>query len=1049
MIILFFGCAKKVSYKWYKTVDDKFLLWTSDSSYDYLWEGESIGGIANGVGQLKTLKADSIISLIKFTKANPLVFGALDKNSIENFDDDLYVGETKDRKMHGFGVYIKENNIVYIGEFNKGSIDGENSKYTDGKLLYQGSWLRNKKNGFGIFYQSDGSIKEGFWKNGKLDSLQEQKLRLKQGNYTGYVVNGIPNGFGELIFKDSSKYIGNWKNSLREDYGVFTNKKGDTIDGDWSKDELDGDVSIISKLFEYEGNYVNGKKEGYGAIVFSNGTLYSGDWKGGNMNGFGELMTNDGVLYDGEWLNGIPDGMGRYSYLNIEEYEGEWKDGKPNGVGIFDSEDYKYEGSFTNGLLNGFGEINYKISKDKYQGYFKEGVKDNIGEYFFNSGNNYKGAFEKDQFNGIGIFTYKDGSNYQGDFSEGLFYGEGTLTLKQPEGDVVITGNWNGNSEFPEVASMLFANGDLYEGPLVNGKPTEMGLWSSKEERIAIEKNEQLKKDNRSLFERAFDFYKKHKETFDDALDKVAIILDVVEVTAYTFAVVTGPETLGIGAAIGGGVLLLARGINIGLHGIKAGLSSLEVVEALGGGEKGKELLSVLTKFILKIKTNAPKLYESIINLEDINSDKLIQDFKKFAIVNGIDEDSLNAIDQETLITSLESLAADVSMLALTAIAIPGSKLGKSIGKSFSKGSEVVYKAVKSRKVLKPLFKTGKTFQKKITVNLSKGITKAIAKTGAKSSVKGNDLFLKSILLKSSKNIKEVKKKLKNKRESSDKLQDIKPSKKAKKKKRKKENKDGFPFKLVNWKNNQLKRGKKFTLQKNKRSISIKMNGVTKARAYSVGPKIVITVASHFDGERKINPVILGPLVRKATYKVNSAIYTTDNKSRPKKAVLPVITKGMFLGSVDRYSITGATESEIAIEHDRISGQIDDGGHLIAHTLGGVKANINIVPQYRKMNRGPFKTVESFIKDNQSYIKNYNVEVHYNVSSSTFRPNQFYQSFYFYGDIQKIKNLQRNLLGKNQKLKFIEINKGFYKCILGTSNEPLEIIENKTLKIAA
>ncbi|MEO5991302.1 MAG: DNA/RNA non-specific endonuclease, partial [Ferruginibacter sp.] len=868
-----------------------------------------------------------------------------------------------------------------------------------------------------------------------------QKLKLNQGDYTGYVVNGMPNGLGKLIFKDSSKYDGNWKDGLWEEYGVFTNKKGDTIDGDWSKGKLDGEASVISKFLEYEGGYVNGKKDGYGAIVFSNGTLYSGDWKGDEMSGFGELITTEGVVYDGEWLNGVPNGVGQYTYLDIEEYEGEWEDGRPKGTGVFNCEDYTYEGSFTNGLLNGFGEINYKKTKDKYNGYFKEGIKDSIGEYTFNSGNNYKGTFEKDQFNGIGIFTYKDGSNYQGDFYEGLFYGAGTLTLKQPEGDVTITGNWNGNSEFPEVGSMLFANGDLYEGPLVNGKPTEKGLWSSEEERIAIERNEQLKKDNRSLSERSFDFYKKNKETINNVLDKTTMILDVVEVVALA------ATASGVLAPIAGPIFIVVKGVNIAAHSAKVGLSSLEVVEALGGGEKGKKLLSGLTKFILEIKKTAPELYESLTNLENINSDQLISDFKKFAIANGIDEASLNAIDQETLVATLKTLAVDTAMLALSAM--PGSKLGKSIGKSFSAGGKIIYKAAKSKKALKPLFKTGEAFQKKIMVDLSKGTTKTIAKTGSKSSIKGNENFLKNAISKSSKNGLQTKSKLKNNRALSNKLNNIKPSGKGSGRSRKNKNKDGLPFKLVNWKNNQLKIGKKFTLLKNKRSISIKMNGETKARAYSAGSKIVISVAGHFDGDRKINTVILGPLVRKATYKVNSAIYTTDNKSRPKKAVLPIITKGMFLGSVDRNTITGATESEIAIEHHRISGQVDDGGHLIAHTLGGVKANINIVPQYYKMNRGPFKIVESFIKENQFHIKKYNVEVHYDVSSTTFRPNDFYQSFYFYGDIEKIKNLQRKLLGKNQSLKFIEISKGIYKCILGTSNEPSEILENTVLNIAA
>lgn len=38
---------------------------------------------------------------------------------------------------------------------------------------------------------------------------------------------------------------------------------------------------------------------------------------------------------------------------------------------------------------------------------------------------------------------------------------------------VAITGFWPADGSFPKEASILFANGDLYEGPLHNGVPTK------------------------------------------------------------------------------------------------------------------------------------------------------------------------------------------------------------------------------------------------------------------------------------------------------------------------------------------------------------------------------------------------------------------------------------------------------------------------------------------------------------------------------------------------------------------------------------------------
>lgn len=1046
LTFLFFGCTKDINYKWSKTIDERYLLWIPDLGYEYLWEGGQIENIANGKGKLTIIKEDSIVEISHYSQRKPLFYGAIDEKSIKKIEEDFYVGDNRDLKFHGFGVYVKPNkSVIYIGEFKNGLVSGKSTKYKNGKIKYKGGWLYGEKNGLGTFYQSDGTTKEGFWKKGKLDSLQLQQLNFKDGIYKGHVVNGTPNGNGKIIYNDSSKYIGNWQDGKRHNLGVYISKNGDTIDGNWSNNKLEGLVSYVTNSQEYEGYYRNDKKDGFGSLILKNGTMYSGDWKNGKASGFGEYIDNNGVSYDGEWLNGLPQGLGTYAYLALESYKGEWYNGKPEGIGVFKCSDYNYEGHLSNGIFNGFGKINYKETGDYYNGYFKEGLKDSIGEYNFNSGNNYKGIFKKDQFDGLGIFTFKDGSNYQGEFSNGLFYGQGTLTLKQPEGDVSITGNWNGDSNFPNVASILFSNGDLYEGPLVNGKPTKQGLWSSKEERLLIEKGEQLKQENTSLSDRFLHFYTKNKKYIDDVLDKTTLILDAVEVVALTATAVLAPT--GVGGAIAGSVFGVVKGLNIAAHSLKVGLSALDVINALGGGEKGKEIMLILKKYIIEIKNNNPQLYDSLINLENINSDILVREFKKFAIANGVDEVFLNNIDQVKLESALKSLAIDTAMLALSAI--PGLKLGKSI----SKTSQIVLKSIKSQKKLGPLFKLGQKYQKTIAVNLQKGVTKSITKVGGKSIAKGEKIFLKkstsNLARRSSKNIKN----LKNKRNASNKLDTKIPKNKVPKRNRKDRNKDGIPYKLVSWLNKQrlkVSNRKKIniTLKKNKRSITIKYNGVSKARAYAIGSKIVISVAGHFDGNRKINPVILGPLVRKATYKVNSAIYFTDNRCRPKKAILPIITKGMILGEVKRTSIKGATESGIAQEHDREDGGIDDGGHLIAHTLGGVKANINIVPQYRKMNRGPFKIIETFVKKHKLLIKMYTVGVDYSTKSYKFRPNNFYQSFIFRGDKKLLEDLQKKLFLKDQVFKFKEVD-GIYKCSLGTSNDVTEIIKNTILKTAA
>lgn len=54
----------------------------------------------------------------------------------------------------------------------------------------------------------------------------------------------------------------------------------------------------------YEGEVVNGQREGFGKIVFPDGGVYEGEWKNNKMNGKGTLLyANGNKAYEGEWLD--------------------------------------------------------------------------------------------------------------------------------------------------------------------------------------------------------------------------------------------------------------------------------------------------------------------------------------------------------------------------------------------------------------------------------------------------------------------------------------------------------------------------------------------------------------------------------------------------------------------------------------------------------------------------------------------------------------------------------------------------------------------------
>lgn len=68
----------------------------------------------------------------------------------------------------------------------------------------------------------------------------------------------------------------------------------------------------------------------------------------------------------------------------------------------------------------------------------------------------------------------------------------------------------------------------------------------------------------------------------------------------------------------------------------------------------------------------------------------------------------------------------------------------------------------------------------------------------------------------------------------------------------------------------------------------------------------------------------------------------------------------------------------------------DEGGHLIASSLGGAGDRINIVPQARTLNRGDWKAMENTIRKELEAGKSVSVKIEVGYpSGNTTRPDKF------------------------------------------------------------
>lgn len=192
---------------------------------------------------------------------------------------------------------------------------------------------------------------------------------------------------------------------------------------------------------EYRGNFIDGKKEGFGIYTWSTGSTYEGNWKNDNKNGYGVYKNKEGFIYEGEYLEGKKEGKGKLLFPKGDYYIGDFKNdritGKGKSVTIKGS---IYEGDFVDGKWNGQGKLINPFYTS--EGEFRNGKLNGKGKVTMKNGDFYEGEIVDDQANGQGILTFKK----KGVFLKGIFNGKkiiGTAKIEIPSKNIVYDINFN------------------------------------------------------------------------------------------------------------------------------------------------------------------------------------------------------------------------------------------------------------------------------------------------------------------------------------------------------------------------------------------------------------------------------------------------------------------------------------------------------------------------------------------------------------------------------------------------------------------------------
>uniref|UniRef100_A0A7S0WZ70 MORN repeat-containing protein 5 n=1 Tax=Chlamydomonas leiostraca TaxID=1034604 RepID=A0A7S0WZ70_9CHLO len=200
----------------------------------------------------------------------------------------------------------------------------------------------------------------------------------------------------------------------------------------------------------YKGEYnAAGQRHGFGKYTYPNGfATYEGQYVNGEKQGQGRLTFKDGGWYEGTFVQDEISGHGTRRFANGSTFTGQFELGEMHGPGVLT-------------LANG----------DRFEGTMDHNRMQGEGVYTFRNGDVYQGDFIDHQMTGRGVMQYASGDRYEGEWLCGLRHGQGECAYAC--GDH-YAGCWQDGLFNGEGRLHLPAAGIVYEGIFLDGHPTQL-----------------------------------------------------------------------------------------------------------------------------------------------------------------------------------------------------------------------------------------------------------------------------------------------------------------------------------------------------------------------------------------------------------------------------------------------------------------------------------------------------------------------------------------------------------------------------------------------
>uniref|UniRef100_A0A7N0V8F2 Uncharacterized protein n=1 Tax=Kalanchoe fedtschenkoi TaxID=63787 RepID=A0A7N0V8F2_KALFE len=197
-------------------------------------------------------------------------------------------------------------------------------------------------------------------------------------------------------------------------------------------------VQVYSNGDVYEGEFHKGKCSGSGVYYYYMSGRYEGDWVDGKYDGYGVETWARGSRYRGQYRQGLRHGFGVYRFYTGDVYAGEWSNGQSHGCGVHTCEDgSRYVGEFKWGVKHGLGHYHFR-NGDTYAGEYFANKMHGFGVYRFANGHRYEGAWHEGRRQGLGMYSFRNGETHSGHWQNGILDVPSTQSSTYPVSPVAV-----------------------------------------------------------------------------------------------------------------------------------------------------------------------------------------------------------------------------------------------------------------------------------------------------------------------------------------------------------------------------------------------------------------------------------------------------------------------------------------------------------------------------------------------------------------------------------------------------------------------------------